>query len=337
MHWKYLLFDLDGTLTDPMQGITRSVQYALRHFGIEVEDLTTLCPFIGPPLRDSFREFYGMTSAQADEASEKYGEYFSRQGIFENKLYAGIPELLSALQAQGATLAIATSKPDFLAERIARHFGFRDRFTLICGGTAYGPCSTKAGVIRETLAQLRIDDPSQAVMIGDRRFDIEGARPQAWSRSAYCGATAAAKSWKRPVPITSQPTSRNCGEYWGNAPRSGGRQKRRSQPPAVPCVSRMTAGRQKGSDGGADENSIAPLPIFHRAPAPTTQILRRQIETPVTTTNKRRPRQPQASSSIRKPGVPGRAGADPIPNYFSNFISSSSQSASAYLSIIHIT
>ena len=83
MHWKYLLFDLDGTLTDPMQGITRSVQYALRHFGIEVEDLTTLCPFIGPPLRDSFREFYGMTSAQADEASEKYGEYFSRQGIFE--------------------------------------------------------------------------------------------------------------------------------------------------------------------------------------------------------------------------------------------------------------
>ena len=98
MHWKYLLFDLDGTLTDPMQGITRSVQYALRHFGIEVEDLTTLCPFIGPPLRDSFREFYGMTSAQADEASEKYGEYFSRQGIFENKLYAGIPELLSALR-----------------------------------------------------------------------------------------------------------------------------------------------------------------------------------------------------------------------------------------------
>ena len=79
------------------------------------------------------------------------------------------------MQAQGATLAIATSKPDFLAERIARHFGFRDRFTLICGGTAYGPCSTKAGVIRETLAQLRIDDPSQAVMIGDRRFDIEGA------------------------------------------------------------------------------------------------------------------------------------------------------------------
>ena len=283
MHWKYLLFDLDGTLTDPMQGITRSVQYALRHFGIEVEDLTTLCPFIGPPLRDSFREFYGMTSAQADEASEKYGEYFSRQGIFENKLYAGIPELLSALQAQGATLAIATSKPDFLAERIARHFGFRDRFTLICGGTAYGPCSTKAGVIRETLAQLRIDDPSQAVMIGDRRFDIEGA--------AAAGVESIGVLWgygsreELETPLT------------GETPRRAN---------TVTAPSRQTR----------------PTP-----PSPTC----RHYNT------KRRPRQPQASSSIRKPGVPGRAGADPIPNYFSNFISSSSQSASAYLSIIHIT
>ena len=123
MHWKYLLFDLDGTLTDPMQGITRSVQYALRHFGIEVEDLTTLCPFIGPPLRDSFREFYGMTSAQADEASEKYGEYFSRQGIFENKLYAGIPELLSALQAQGRHLQTRLSgRTDRPAFRVPRPF-----------------------------------------------------------------------------------------------------------------------------------------------------------------------------------------------------------------------
>ena len=175
MKYKTIFFDLDGTITDSAPGIMNSIKYALEKNHLPMLSEEQLRSFIGPPLRDSFREFYGMTSAQADEASEKYGEYFSRQGIFENKLYAGIPELLSALQAQGATLAIATSKPDFLAERIARHFGFRDRFTLICGGTAYGPCSTKAGVIRETLAQLRIDDPSQAVMIGDRRFDIEGA------------------------------------------------------------------------------------------------------------------------------------------------------------------
>lgn len=175
MHWKYLLFDLDGTLTDPMQGITRSVQYALRHFGIEVEDLAALCPFIGPPLRDSFREYYGMSAARADEAAEKYGEYFSRQGIYENRLYPEIPELLADLQARGAALVMATSKPAHLAERIARHFGFADRFSLICGGTAYGPCSTKAGVIRDALDRLSVTDPRQAVMIGDRRFDIEGA------------------------------------------------------------------------------------------------------------------------------------------------------------------
>lgn len=175
MRWKYLLFDLDGTLTDPMQGITRSVRYALRHFGIEVDDLATLCPFIGPPLRDSFREFYGMSVAEADEASEKYGEYFSRQGIFENKLYPGIPELLTELRTRGATLVMATSKPGHLAERIARHFGFADQFSLICGGTSYGPCSTKAGVIRHALDLLPAADPAQVVMIGDRRFDIEGA------------------------------------------------------------------------------------------------------------------------------------------------------------------
>ena len=178
-----VLFSLWGMLT-PDQSISQSERRPLASFPTPQWETVESGSFMADfetytldqfPLRDSFREFYGMTSAQADEASEKYGEYFSRQGIFENKLYAGIPELLSALQAQGATLAIATSKPDFLAERIARHFGFRDRFTLICGGTAYGPCSTKAGVIRETLAQLRIDDPSQAVMIGDRRFDIEGA------------------------------------------------------------------------------------------------------------------------------------------------------------------
>lgn len=175
MRWQYLFFDLDGTLTDPMQGITRSVQYALRHFGIEVDDLRTLCPFIGPPLRDSFRESYAMSPAQADEAAEKYGEYFSRQGIFENKLYPAIPQLLADLEARGATLVMATSKPTHLAERIARHFGFADRFRLICGGTAYGACSTKAGVIRDALGRVPHADPAQTVMIGDRRFDIEGA------------------------------------------------------------------------------------------------------------------------------------------------------------------
>lgn len=175
MNWKYLFFDLDGTLTDPMQGITRAVQYALRHFGIEADDLAALCPFIGPPLRNSFREFYDLSDADAEVAVAKYREYYAPKGIFENRVYDGIPTLLAELRAHGATLVMATSKPTHFAERIARHFGFADHFTLICGSTPDGSRDAKADVIRHALASLGIADRRQAVMIGDRRHDIEGA------------------------------------------------------------------------------------------------------------------------------------------------------------------
>lgn len=122
MRWRYLLFDLDGTLTDPMLGITRSVQYALRRFGIEVDDLRTLCRFIGPPLKESFRDFYGMDDEQATRAVALTREYFAPRGIFENRLYEGIPELLTELQAAGCMLAMATSKPEPFARQIAEHF-----------------------------------------------------------------------------------------------------------------------------------------------------------------------------------------------------------------------
>ena len=173
--YTHLLFDLDGTLTDPMEGITRSVQYSLRHFGIEVTDLCSLTPFIGPPLRNSFREFYDMSDADAEVAVEKYREYYAPKGIFENRLYEGIPELLRDLRAHGATLVVATSKPTRFAEQIARHFGFADDFALISGSTPDGSRDAKADVIRHALATLGIDDPARAVMIGDRRHDVEGA------------------------------------------------------------------------------------------------------------------------------------------------------------------
>ena len=175
MHWKYLLFDLDGTLTDPMQGITRSVQYALRHFGIEVTDLSTLCPFIGPPLKDSFREFYGMDDARAEEAIALTREYFAPKGIFENELYAGIPQLLEALRQGGARIAMATSKPAPFARRIAEHFAIDRYFDLIEGSTLDGTRTTKSEVLRLAIEGLGVTDPAQAVMVGDRRFDIEGA------------------------------------------------------------------------------------------------------------------------------------------------------------------
>ena len=174
MHWKYLLFDLDGTLTDPMQGITRSVQYALRHFGIDEPDLRKLCPFIGPPLADSFRERYGMSPADAETAVAKYREYYAPKGIFENEIYPGIPELLAATSAAGCVNVMATSKPTPFAEQIAAHFGFAQYFTLVSGSTFDGRRTTKADVIRYALDTLEIA-PQEAVMIGDRRYDIEGA------------------------------------------------------------------------------------------------------------------------------------------------------------------
>lgn len=175
MRWQYLFFDLDGTLTDPMLGITRSVQYALRHFGIEVTDLSTLCPFIGPPLKDSFREFYGMDDARAEEGIALTREYFAPKGIFENELYAGIPQLLEALRQGGARIAMATSKPAPFARRIAEHFAIDRYFDLIEGSTLDGTRTTKSEVLRLAIEGLGVTDPAQAVMVGDRRFDIEGA------------------------------------------------------------------------------------------------------------------------------------------------------------------
>lgn len=175
MRWRYLLFDLDGTLTDPMLGITRSVQYALHRFGIEVDDLHTLCRFIGPPLKESFRDFYGMDDEQAAQAVAYTREYFAPRGIFENSLYEGIPELLTELQGAGGVLAMATSKPEPFARQIAEHFHLADRFTLIGGATMDGTRTAKRDVVRFVLDTLGVEEPSTAVMIGDRRYDIEGA------------------------------------------------------------------------------------------------------------------------------------------------------------------
>ena len=117
-----ILFDLDGTLTDPKEGITKSVQHALQAYGIDEPDLDKLCPFIGPPLSDSFKEYYGFSEAQAREAIDHFHEYFTKQGMFENKVYPGIREMLARLKDAGLTLAVATSKPEPFAIQILEHF-----------------------------------------------------------------------------------------------------------------------------------------------------------------------------------------------------------------------
>ena len=142
--YDYLLFDLDGTLTDPMEGITRSVQYALRHFGIEVEDLCTLTPFIGPPLAESFRTFYGFSEERIPEAIRTMREYFGERGWRENRVYDGMPQLLGTLQRAGYTLAVATSKPTLFAQRILDHFDLARWFVFVGGAEMDGHRQAKA-------------------------------------------------------------------------------------------------------------------------------------------------------------------------------------------------
>lgn len=171
---RHILFDLDGTLTDPMIGITKSVQYALKHFGIEVADLRELIPFIGPPLAESFETYYDLTPEQAEEAVEVYREYYAPTGIFENAVYPGIPEMLEQLVAEGAKLYVATSKPTVFAEQILEHYGIREPFVCVCGSELDGGRVKKADVIRFVLDKYEIA-PQDAVMVGDRHHDIEGA------------------------------------------------------------------------------------------------------------------------------------------------------------------
>ncbi|MFR3907668.1 MAG: HAD hydrolase-like protein, partial [Christensenellales bacterium] len=133
--FKNLLFDLDGTLTDPALGITSAAQYALGKMGIEVADRTTLTWLIGPPLIGSFEEGFGMTNLQALEALKHYRAYFSEKGIFENEIYPGIAELLSDLKAAGRRVMVATSKPEEFTHRILEHFDIARYFDFVGGNT----------------------------------------------------------------------------------------------------------------------------------------------------------------------------------------------------------
>lgn len=173
--YAYVLFDLDGTLTDPKEGITKSVAYALDAYGISVEDLDSLCKFIGPPLKESFMVYYGMDDAQGDEAVAKYRERFSVTGLFENKVYAGIRELLEDLNKKGKTLIVATSKPAIYSKQILEHFDLMKYFKFLSGSELDGTRVDKAEVIAYALQENGIEDLSQVIMVGDREHDIIGA------------------------------------------------------------------------------------------------------------------------------------------------------------------
>lgn len=174
--YKQLLFDLDGTLTDSKPGIKNSIKYALGHYDI-VPDESILNEFIGPPLVDSIKRLYGFSDKKAAEAVAYYREYYSDRGIFQNSVYPGIKEALKTLAScADIKLYLATSKPEIYAVRILEHFDLARFFDGVYGATLDGTISEKTDVIAYALREIKPADKSKVLMIGDRSYDVQGAR-----------------------------------------------------------------------------------------------------------------------------------------------------------------
>ena len=180
--YKTYLFDLDGTITDPGVGITDSVMYALSQYGITVEERSQLYRFIGPPLVDSFRDFYGFNEEKAEEAVAYYREYYREKGIFGCYVYDGIEMLLQTLREKECHILLATSKPEPFARQILEHFNLHQYFDVIAGSDFENVRNTKAKVIAYALSIFANDKgmteqeiKASAVMVGDRFHDVKGA------------------------------------------------------------------------------------------------------------------------------------------------------------------
>ena len=175
-NFQYLLFDLDGTLTDSAPGILGCVKYALTELSLPLPPKNVLFEFIGPPLMDAFSKYCGLDEKTAKSAVEKYRERYSTVGLFENRVYDGVPEMLSSLSAAGKTLILATSKPKVFADRILEKFDLKKYFSETVGATFDGKINYKDEVIAAALKRCNIEDRSKAIMIGDRHHDIDAAK-----------------------------------------------------------------------------------------------------------------------------------------------------------------
>lgn len=176
MKYSHILFDLDGTLTDSAEGITKCVAHALKDFGIEVQDLSQLRSFVGPPLEHSFAEEYGLSPEQIRQAIARFRERFSTIGKFENRPYDGIIGMLQTLKANGKKLYVATSKPMHFAIEILEHFEMAEYFEDIIGAELNGNRTHKDEVIAYVLQKHDLIGREDVIMIGDRKYDILGAR-----------------------------------------------------------------------------------------------------------------------------------------------------------------
>lgn len=174
-NYTTVLFDLDGTVSDSGRGITNSVKYSLKKFGIEEDDYEKLCRFVGPPLYASFEKYYGFSHEEAVRAVEYYREYYNAGGIFELEIYDGVLDLLKALKKSGKRIILATSKPEIYAEKIAERFGFKEYFDNISGALLDGSRIEKADIIEYALNRVGNPDKKDCIMIGDTAFDVIGA------------------------------------------------------------------------------------------------------------------------------------------------------------------
>lgn len=171
---NYILFDLDGTIIDPKEGITKSIAYALDHYNIHIEDLDSLCKYIGPPFREIFMEDYGFSREEVEKVLSKYRERFSKLGVYESTLYLGMDDLLKNLRDK--KLIVATSKPTIFAEKILDYHNIKQYFHFIGGCELDGERSTKEEVIKYVLDYNHISSRDEVVMIGDRKYDVFGAK-----------------------------------------------------------------------------------------------------------------------------------------------------------------
>ena len=172
---KAILFDLDGTLIDSSEGITKSTQYALAHYGIIENDLSKFYKFIGPPLVASFKKYYDFPEEQAVEAVAVYRERYNKIGLFECSLYPGVRECIEKLKAQGYLIGMASSKPEVSCRRILEHFGILELFDDVVGATFDGRIDTKEEVLNEVMRRWSDVPKDEMCLIGDTMFDVEGA------------------------------------------------------------------------------------------------------------------------------------------------------------------
>ena len=172
----FVLFDLDGTITDSSEGITNSIQFALNKMGLNENNKEKLRSYVGPSLKQTFLSNYFPNGDQYKEAIKHYRTYYSKKGIYENNLYEGIVEVLEQIKKQGGKIALSTAKPTYFAKIILKHFNISPYFDVVVGSHLEGTRTDKKEIIFETLDQLGLPDSNKCFMIGDREYDIIGGK-----------------------------------------------------------------------------------------------------------------------------------------------------------------